>query len=363
MLSFELATDADEADLRSLLRTMPFEGRISLSYEREPNYFDACTIEGFKVQTLIAREDGRAVGLFSRQLRKMWINGTMQDVAYLGHLRIAPSHRNKIGYVRRGFECLHSLPGCSPDIPHFTTIISDNHKALRLLTTGIKRLPHYQPLGNLHTLTLPVSERRVGSPCPRVTQQAEPKDLPEIIQLLQQQHKQYQLATWLDDKNIDQLATRNLRAKDFFIIRQQGRLCACLALWDQRSFKQHVVRGYARPLQQWRFLINLAASMNIGIHLPKPGQTLDCAYLAHLAIEDDDPAMMIALIKAAMHEARQRGIKLLLIGLGEQHPLLEPCRRAFRHLDYSSQVFQVSWPGSPPIQLNNNLIHLEIATL
>ena len=38
-ISVELATSADDADLRRMLRENPMPGAISVSFEREPNYF------------------------------------------------------------------------------------------------------------------------------------------------------------------------------------------------------------------------------------------------------------------------------------------------------------------------------------
>ena len=43
-IEYHLATQADDPDLRHLLRENPFPGRIQVTFEREPNFFLAAPI-------------------------------------------------------------------------------------------------------------------------------------------------------------------------------------------------------------------------------------------------------------------------------------------------------------------------------
>ena len=43
---FELATEADDADLRSILAATPMEGAVAVTFRREPSYFRAASVEG-----------------------------------------------------------------------------------------------------------------------------------------------------------------------------------------------------------------------------------------------------------------------------------------------------------------------------
>src|SRR5437667_49717 len=42
----ELATPADDADLRRIMAETPMAGRIAVSFHREPSYFDAAVVDG-----------------------------------------------------------------------------------------------------------------------------------------------------------------------------------------------------------------------------------------------------------------------------------------------------------------------------
>ena len=92
MISFDLATRADDAGIRHLLATNPLPGRIRVRFEREPSYFDGCD-DG--TQVLVARDGARVVGVACRSIRKLYINGVVEDIGYLGQLRVDGSSRRR----------------------------------------------------------------------------------------------------------------------------------------------------------------------------------------------------------------------------------------------------------------------------
>src|SRR6185436_9485087 len=102
-LSFELATPDDDADLRRLLRENPIAGSISLSFEREPCYFDAAIVEGPFHQTIVARESdsGRVIAFGNRSVRPLFVNGQVQDIGYMSQLRVNPKYGKGL-YLARG---------------------------------------------------------------------------------------------------------------------------------------------------------------------------------------------------------------------------------------------------------------------
>jgi len=89
-LAVDLATPADDAAIRKLLRREPMPGRIQLTYEREPNFWTGCEVTGEDCRVLIARheEDGDIVGLACRSTRNVFVNGLERRIGYLGQLRV-----------------------------------------------------------------------------------------------------------------------------------------------------------------------------------------------------------------------------------------------------------------------------------
>ena len=55
-LHVTLATPADDASIRGLLRREPVGGRISISYERDPDFAIGCQATGDNVTVLVARD-------------------------------------------------------------------------------------------------------------------------------------------------------------------------------------------------------------------------------------------------------------------------------------------------------------------
>ena len=94
LLNFTLATPADDGSLRRLLRENPIPGSISLTFEREPCYFDASAIEGPFHQTIVAREKdtGQIIAFGNRSVRKLFLNGHPQDIGYMSQLQIGRAH-------------------------------------------------------------------------------------------------------------------------------------------------------------------------------------------------------------------------------------------------------------------------------
>src|SRR5262245_31753392 len=109
---FELATPADDPDLRRILAATPAGGRIEVSFLREPSWFAGAVVHGGFLQVVACRDmsTGRIVGFGCRSVRDLYVNGRRQAVGYLSNLRLLPEHRN-LGLVARGFDFFRQLHG------------------------------------------------------------------------------------------------------------------------------------------------------------------------------------------------------------------------------------------------------------
>ena len=103
-VNYQLATPADEADLRALLLDNAMPGWVSMALTREPNYFAGSHLFGAE-QTIIAREQisHQPVGMCTYTHQPVHCNGQPTELGYLGGLRIAPAWRQRLRIVRQGF--------------------------------------------------------------------------------------------------------------------------------------------------------------------------------------------------------------------------------------------------------------------
>jgi hypothetical protein len=106
---FALATRANDADIRCLLRENPMPGQITLTLEREPDYFTDTGLPGTEKQTIIANEDGRVVCVGSCATRERFVNGQPHRVGYLGGLRLDARVTGRFDILRRGYEFFGSF--------------------------------------------------------------------------------------------------------------------------------------------------------------------------------------------------------------------------------------------------------------
>jgi hypothetical protein len=365
------AQPADDAELRRILRENPFPGSISLSFEREPNYFQASAVEGPFHQTLAVceRETGKLMGMGDRSARPMWVNGQVREIGYFSGLRAEPKYRQGLAlarFVQHGFGYYQQLHSDGRAPFYLISIIADNLPARRLLTAGLKNLPQLQEYTRMFTYAIHPSRKKRDLPLPdtlRLTRGS--RDfVPAIVDCLNRNGARKQFFPhWTKDTLLSTL-TPDLVIEDFFLAVDGDRVVGCLALWDQNAFKQAVVRGYAGLLKRFRKTINLLSPLGGWPSLPEPGARLNQCYACFLAIDDEQPDIFAALLRAFYNEVAQRKYAYFIIGLPEAHPLRH-IAAAYRPIQYVSQVYLAAWPDGllEVAKVDGRLPGLEIAVL
>ena len=341
----------DEPTVRDILARVATSGRIQLSFQREPDaygaVFGACAEDFILARN---RRSGEYVGVCERVVRETFVNGSIQRLPYLAALRVAPGYRHRLLVLRGGFEAVRQLLGNDGELPFsLTSIMSDNAVARRVLSANLRGMPRYEPVGEMSTFVLAAH----GS---GEVEHASESDLPQIAAALLRSAAELQFASaWTLDTLRAAHAAGWLRAEDFLVLRRDGVIRACAALWDQSAYRQVVVAGYAPWLRRTRPLINGAATL-LGLpRLPAPGGRLRCAYLSHLAVDDAAPEDLLGLIALVRAEARRRGIELVLLGQASDHPLAAWLRKLRRQREFRSQLYVVRWPEDSAPELDPNL--------
>lgn len=367
-LKFELASERDDPDLRRLLRENPIPGSISLSFEREPNYFNVSAIEGPFHQTIVAREadSGNVIAFGNRSVRPLFMNGQAQDIGYMSQLRVKPAYGKGL-YLARGlgggFKLYHNLHTDGRAPFYLMSIIEDNLPARRLLTSGLADYPRAQEYARMFTYAIyPVRKKR-ALPLPYTLRLARGSDkyANRIVDCLNRNGARKQFAPYW---TCDSLFTSNLTPSDFFLALDGERVIGCLACWDQNAFKQTVVRGYSGSLARWRKLLNVFSSLGGWPYLPESNTPLRYSYASHLAIDNDDPVIFAALLRALYNHNIERAYSYFMIGLTESNPL-RSIVETYRPLTYISQIYLVAWDDGygAVSQIDSRQPALEIALL
>lgn len=387
-VTFDVARESDDAEIRRLLRENPMPGRISISLEREPSFF----ADAEEKQTIVARAQGRVAGVGYCTRSERFVNGRPAQVGYLGGLRLDARYGGRFDVLRRGYEFLRELESNNPADFYFTTIASDNQRARRFLEAGIHGMPKYEFVGEFVTVVVPTGGKvRISEPGNQGAESqsgGEPPHSPAVaglprsrdrlavhacdarslwdgIEFVNERNRSQQFAPCWSNTGIPALSHLGLKASDFSAVSDARRIVAVGALWDQRCFKQTVVRGYTVPLALGRPMFNLFAPLFKQPRLPAVGEMLASALVSHLAVDHSRTDALLTLIGQLRAVAQERGIELLTLGFAASDPSLKIIRCGFGGREYRSRIYVVRWPGigKPAGELDCRLAGPEVALL
>lgn len=358
-VEFSVARQADDAEIRRLLRENAMPGQISISLEREPNYFADVNLPGERKQTIIAREKGRLICVGSCCIRKRFVNGMPRDVGYLGGLRLDAPFAGRFDILRRGYEFFRKTQTDAPADFYFTSIASDNERARRVLERGMTGMPTYEFLGEFVTALIPVirTNAEANDAC------AAPAAV--LTEFINAENQMRQFSPCWTDEELQAMGQLGLQRSEFVTLRDDGRIVGCGAIWDQRCFKQTVIRGYAPWLTLARPAVNALGPILHRPQLPQVGEVLSNAFACHLAVRPERPDSLISLVRLLEKVAASRGVQLLTLGFAGNDSRLSAIRSHFRSREYRSRIYAVRWPGigGDARELDGRVLGPEVALL
>ncbi|MBI5508541.1 MAG: hypothetical protein HY903_07295 [Deltaproteobacteria bacterium] len=369
-LSYHVATAPDDEALRRLWRETPMPGRIALAFEREPSIFLAAGLQGDVHQTLVAidAESGRAVGSAGRAELQAYVNGQVTTLGYLSELRVHPERRWHRTLLTDGWAHFREMHERGAAKLYVTTVFADNIAAHRLLTRNRPGWPVYRARERVTTLAVVLPRaKKVRCPVAGVElRRARVEDVDAIADCLQRVYARQQLAPYWRVADLQSaVRCRGLAVEDFTVATRGGRVVGSVAVWDQQAFKQTRIHGYSGTMRWLRHGWNLAAPLWRRPPLPEPGQLLPHAFLSHIAVEDQDPALFVALAKTALAAVHDRRYAYVTFTLSEHSPLLVAARRCFRSMAYDSILYLVHvGDGADAVAgVDSRPAHLEAAIL
>ena len=360
---FALATEADDDELRELLRYISMPGNITLAFLREPSFFLAEQAGSAASQVLICKDSqkGQIVGMGSRSARHVYIDGKPASVGYLSMLRGIPQARRNIG-LARGYQYLKELHADGAVPYYFTTILDDNTDAQVLLTSGRAGLPVYKAAAHLITYLIPLTKKYRRREFRNEVSRGNPDLLPEAVAFLQEWNSCYQFAPVYTTQ--DMLGQSKLLPafswENLYVYRKNGKVLGTLGVWDQQSFKQTAVTAYSRRMEVIRPFYNLFAYVRGIPRLPRAGASINILYAAFIS---GDRAVFAELLKQVCADRSGMGYDYLSVGFCEDNELSSIASR-YATQRIASTLYIVYWQDSGVLLPETNRpVHLEIATL
>ena len=343
--SFELAQPSDDPALRKLLASSAMPGRLTVTFEREPNYFLGCGTMGRFYQIIIARHKatGEIAGVLCRGIRPHFINGQPQDLGYIGQIRIAEKYRS-LWLLQRGLAYFRQLHA-DGRAPAYWGVISEENAIARGILVEKPRhgFPSAHNVAGIYTLGIILRQPLKPIDFPGQLERGSVGTLHEIVAFLRQHGAEKQFFPTYDETDFNGgPATLGFVVEDFLVARKNGAIVGMLGLWDQAGYKQTVVRGYDRSLRLIRPFYNLGARLVGAQPLPAIGEHIHSAYASFICVADNDPITFRSLLRAAYNLAAERLYAHLMLGLADTDPLLEVARE-YAHISYRSRLFIGYW--------------------
>jgi hypothetical protein len=385
LFSFELATPEDDPAIRRLLATNPVPGSVTIAFEREPNYFIGCGTMGRFYQVLVARcplhvsdsgprtpdiGQNSIIGVACRAIRPLFVNGQIEEVGYLGQLRVDNRFQGR-WIVSGGFHFLRELDADRRVAGYLATITEESATAKGILVDRPRRhFPAFREVDRLCTLALICKKAKGKRQKAKITgveiSHGSEKDLSTIIGFFKQHGPAKQFfPAYKEDDFRNGSTTLGFRIEDFILAYRNDELVGVIGLWDQSDYKQTVVQAYKSALRWIRPFYNVGAPL-LGVQpLPSSGQRVRFVYGSFICVAENDLDIFSILLRRAYGLATQRGYACLMIGLTERDPLLTVLKQ-YAHIPYYSRLYTVQFEhpgGSFHERLDSRVAYVEIAAL
>jgi hypothetical protein len=346
------ATPDDDAALCDLFARITMDGDLRVSVERSPEFFKLYGLQRLNSKRVfVAEVQGSIEGVASFLVRDGWLEGEHHAVGYLGDLRLSPRIRGGFFFGRRfGAGLRECFEGAGVEVAT-TAILGSNAVAIRFLTKRSKRFadkPVYRPWTSFDILNLHFARKKRPRTFKGLTvRTASEPDLAAIASLLSEDQRRREFGYVIDEAL---LRTRleswpGLNVEDFRLAYRNEELVGVAAPWDAYAVKRMVVLEYRGSMRWIRAGFNLGSLFFRYPPLPPVGKAMRYAYLTHVAIKNDDPDVMSALVDQIYCDLHGTGLNFLTVYRQHEDPL-SPAFAPYQSTPIPAQLFTVSLAGS-----------------
>jgi hypothetical protein len=334
------ATEADSAEILSLLEENVFPGNVSLIHTRRPDAFRSFMAEGEETHLLVCRDtqEDRIAAFGAHAVHECIIEHRPEKVVYLFGLRIRREYMAK--------RVILSFPGSYRSvIEKFRTrgvryflavVLQDNLPAQRLLTKERSHMPRHTFLCPYHTLTFLTRRGAPSLPNSCAFRRATPEDRVALQNFLTAEGGRCDFFP----SGMGDLFSRHpdLSWESFYLLTdRQGSILACGAAWDQASHKQYIVAGYGGKMR-WLSLVSPLLRPFGYPPMPKPPAILRFFLLAFWCVKDNREEYLKGFLDSLARTVRD--YPYFVMGVPEAHPL-GPVLNEWRFLGYDSHIYLV----------------------
>lgn len=263
---FRKAVESDNDGILDLSRRCPQEGMITFFVNRTPCFNTLQRLLDPEAWHFVACREDTIIGLIGVVHFQANVLGVNRKVAYMLDLRLDEAYRSGTTAYRLVKTAVDHLYASDVDIV-LANFIADNNRSLEF-TKSRAKIPAALFLGrnriyNLLPLFPVKTDKRfeVGS--------LREEDIPEVVELYQKYSLNFNIAPIVSEERIRKYLDTidGFSRSRFLIARENGKIKAVTALWDDHHYKSYQV---LKLTSQINFVNNLFKVLSLFMRTPHP---------------------------------------------------------------------------------------------
>lgn len=317
----ELLDRKANPEMVAINRQCPIEADFTFYFDRGSDFFawpDAVFDDYWYAGI---RADERLVGFCMAGHRQGWTGADWGTWFYVGDARILPQYRGH-GLARQTAVKFEQI---TPERVRLgiALVKKGNAPADRIVRTADSTRFMRRTLCEFEVSNVPLLFKP-RAPAGVAVRRARWSDAEAVVDLMRQAYDRRLLAPRVCAEWIRRTWDRpGLGPDDHLVAERAGRLVGIVGLWDLAPMRRTRVLAYTWRADLLRLVHGLVRRLpDVGAPpLPPPGDAFRSITAVNVAVEEGDPAVLRALLAAAIPAYRDRGYHLLHLGFAAGDPL------------------------------------------
>ncbi len=335
-LHIRLAEESDNKQILALSRRCPQKGMITFYPSRAPHFNRLQRLIDPGAWHFVAMADERIVGLVGVVHFRCKILDKIYKVGYMHDLRLEPEFRSGMATFRLVKTAIDRLYASDADLV-VVNFLKENKLPL-VFTSGRAGMPPAHYLGdNLVFNIIPIRFKKI--PDRFELDEAGEEDIPEMLELYNRYCRNFKISPVLTEDQFRHFIS-NIRGMDlssFLLARENGRIKAMTAVWDEGPYRTYNVLKLNMPIKTVNTLMrffNLFMRVPHPIENNKPIMQLSMVLYAH----DDCPEALDALFRHANNINLGSEYSFITIYLQENDPMVKYLKK-FSNISVKSEMY------------------------
>ncbi len=356
---FDFAIKEDNEQILKILEENDFTGKISILYTRRPDAYSSFMAEGKEVLFITCKDiknHNAIVGFGACSINECFVNGEKQEVGYLFGLRSSKEYLKKINFLHHSYDYLKEILE-NRNIKYFyTTILEENYAARKLLEKERKYMPKYEYVCDYIVYSVKTKQKVKQNEYDLIN--CTDKDINDILIFYHKNGKKLNFFPLIDVEIIKKIGINNF----YFLKDKEKKILCCGAVWDQKNYKQHIIKNYSKIFKYVQFFSFLFPLFGYP-SLPKIDNILNYYTISYFCVENNDPDLFQLFIKEISKKYSE--YSFFITGLSDQN-FLNKSFEKIPKINYKSRIYLVNWEKKENIKetLDKNYpIYLECGML